>query len=247
MKTIRSLYFWTVGTLFFGCLALVLAVLLVFVPPARMYPLVRKAFGLQLKLMGVRAVVRGQEQIEPGRSYLVMGNHESLFDIFIIPVAIPFFLVAVEAAYHFRLPIWGYLVRRWGCLPIDRNDMGQAIRDLARVKEVIKTGASVIILPEGHRTLTGEIQSFKKGPFHLALAAEATILPFAIKGLYAYKSKHSWQLNPQIVTWTFGRPIPYQEYRDLTVTALRDLVRERVVRLKAAPDEQPADPSNQNQ
>jgi len=124
------------------------------------------------------------------------------------------------------------MVNRWGCLPINRQDTSQAIRDLTRVKETIDHGTSVIILPEGHRTLTGEIDQFKKGPFHLALATEATILPFGMKGLYYFKSKNSWQLNPTSVTWVFGKPIPFSEYRNLSVEQLRDLVRETVVSLK---------------
>ena len=80
---------------------------------------------------------------------------------------------------------------------------------------------SIAILPEGHRTLTGEMSSFKKGPFHLARGAKADILPFAITGLYDYHKKGSFLLKPGDVSVNIGRPILYDEFEDLSIEELR--------------------------
>jgi len=66
--------------------------------------------------MGVNVRILGLENVDQKHSYIVMGNHESLFDIFALPAALPMHLVCVEAAYHFSLPLWGYLTRKWGNL-----------------------------------------------------------------------------------------------------------------------------------
>jgi 1-acyl-sn-glycerol-3-phosphate acyltransferase len=96
-----------------------------------------------------------------------MGNHQSLFDLFVIPAAIPLTYVAVEAAYHFSIPLWGSLVTRWGCIPIHRRNLEKAKESLETAQQQLAAGPSIIILSEGHRTLTGRLGPFKKGPFHL--------------------------------------------------------------------------------
>ena len=158
-----------------------------------------------------------------------MGNHQSLFDIFAIPAAVPMHFVAVEAASHFSFPIWGWLTRKWGNIPMPRKDLPKAIESIKKARKVIVSGTSIGILPEGTRTLTGEIGEFKKGPFHLALAAQADILPFALCGLFEYNNKLSWTLNPATVYVKFGRPIPYGSFKDSSVEELKDTVYNMIV------------------
>ena len=89
----------------------------------------------------------------------------------------------------------------------------------------LREGASIIILPEGHRTLSGEMGEFKKGPFHLARKAGVDILPFAISGLFDYNRKGSFHLNPKSVRVSIGPAIPYSVCARLTPEQLRDHVR----------------------
>ena len=87
-------------------------------------------------------------------------------------------------------------------------------------------------MPEGHRTITGKIGTFKKGGFHLAKNTEATILPIGIsKSLYDFKNKHSWKLNPQKVFVTIGKPLSYSTYKNLSVDQLKDRVKEEIISL----------------
>ncbi len=171
--------------------------------------------------MGIKLVVTGRENIESDKPYLIMGNHQSLFDLFVVPAAIPLCFVAVEAAYHFKLPVWGYLIRKWGCIPIQRDNLKKAFTSLETARKTLISGMSIAILPEGHRTLTGEMSSFKKGPFHLAKGAKADILPFAITGLFDYQKKASFLLKPGEVSVNIGRPILYDEFEDLSIEELR--------------------------
>jgi len=127
----------------------------------------------------------------------------------------------VEAAYHFNLPVWGYLIRKWGCIPIQRDNLKKAFTSLETARKTLISGMSIAILPEGHRTLTGEMSSFKKGPFHLAKGAKVDILPFAITGLYDYHKKGSFLLKPGEVRVNIGEPILYDEFEDLSIKELR--------------------------
>jgi 1-acyl-sn-glycerol-3-phosphate acyltransferase len=189
------------------------------------FALARFLFSVQTKIMGIRLTVTGLAGLDPTRTYLIMGNHQSLFDLFVVPAAIPLTYVAVEAAYHFSIPLWGSLVTRWGCIPIHRENLDKAKQSLEIARQRLREGTSIIILPEGHRTLTGEMGEFKKGPFHLARQAGADILPFAIRGLFDYHRKGSFHLNPKRVSVSIGPAIPYAVCTRMTPEQLRDHVR----------------------
>lgn len=171
--------------------------------------------------MGIKLTVNGKQNFQNNRPYLIMGNHQSLFDVFVVPAAIPICFVGIEAAYHFSIPVWGYLIRKWGCIPIDRENLEKAMQSLDLAKKTIASGMSIGVLPEGHRTRTGEMGPFKKGPFHLAKEAKASILPFGMNGLFEFNQKGSFLLNPGKVTVNIGRPISYETFKDLSIEELK--------------------------
>ena len=181
--------------------------------------------------MGIQLLVNGQENIDPEKTYLIMGNHQSLFDLFVVPAAIPLCFTGVEAAYHFKIPVWGYLIRRWGLIPIERGNLKKAISSLETAKKTLISGMSLAILPEGHRTQTGEMASFKKGPFYLAKGAKTDILPFGINGLYNFHKKGNIILNPGKVTLTIGEPLLYDKFKDLSVEELRAMIFSKIYKL----------------
>ena len=236
MKTMVSAILWTVGVLHFVLLFVVLSVGLLGFPPKKIVPIMRKLMRRQLRIMGIRLKVLGLENFDPHRPYIIMGNHESMFDLFAIPAALPMHCVGIEAAYHFSLPFWGYLIRKWGNIPAYRNNPSKAIRSLKKAARVIRSGTSIVVLPEGGRTLTGQIGEFKKGPFLVALSAKADILPFALIGMYAVNNKHSRLLNPGPVCVVFGRPIPYESFKGSSVEELSRTVRKAMIRLKENTD-----------
>lgn len=224
MKKIISSGLWIIGGLFFSASSLVIVFCLFLLPRKTTFGVIRFLFNILIRLMGIKLQVTGREYIQPDQSYLIMGNHQSLFDIFVVPAAIPLAFVGVEAAYHFSLPVWGYLIRKWGCIPIERNNLKKAIASLEQAKKTLLSGMNIGILPEGHRTLTGKMAPFKKGPFHLAKDAKADILPFGISGLFAYQRKGSLELTPGPVTVRIGKPIPYAAFKDLPVDQLRQML-----------------------
>lgn len=184
----------------------------------------RFLFQIQVWLLGIKLVIKGTNHIKKNQPYLIMGNHQSLFDLFVVPAAIPLCFVGIQASQHFSYPFFGYLIRKWGNIPIDRNDLKKALKSLDMAKKTIEQGMSIGVMPEGHRTTTGKIAPFKKGPFHLAKAAKADILPFGINGLYQYNRKGAFQINPGKVTLTFGKPILYNTIKKLSVDELREMV-----------------------
>lgn len=231
MKPLISICLWLVGIAFFLFVFLALAICLVLCPRETTFSFARRLFALQIRLMGIRLEVEGRAHIDPEQTYLIMGNHESLFDLFVIPAAIPLTFTGVEAAYHFKIPVWGHLIRKWGCIPIQRDNLEQAKKSLEQARTTLDEGLSIAILPEGHRTRTGKMGEFKKGPFHLANATRATILPFGISGLYEFHQRGGFFLNPGKVNVRIDEAIPYETYKDLSVEEFRDLIFKTIQRL----------------
>lgn len=231
MNRLRSLFLWALGIVFFLASFCILAPSLMLMPRHFTFGLARRLFSIQIRIMGIRLRVEGRENLAPGQTYLLMGNHESLFDLFVIPAALPLTFTGVEAAYHFHIPVWGYLIRKWGCIPIRRGNLINAKKSLEQARQTINRGLSIVVLPEGHRTRTGKMGPFKKGPFHLAKAAGAPLVPFGISGLYEFQQRGGFRLTPGPVAVRIGRPIPFDEYTGLSVEALRDLIFQRILAL----------------
>ncbi len=233
MRKIISIGLWAVGVCFFFFSFCILSISLFVRPREKTFALARKLFAILIRLMGIKLIVKGRHNIHPDKTYLMMGNHQSLFDIFVIPAAIPLCFTGVEAAYHFSLPVWGYLIRKWGVIPIERSNLKSAIQSIEKGKETLASGMNLAILPEGHRTLTGKMGAFKKGPFHLAKAARTDLLLFGIQGLFDYHPKGRLELKPGRVVVKIAPPIPYHEIKDLSVDDIRSSCFEKIQRLSS--------------
>ena len=137
MKKIISIWLWFTGSLFFLISSLILVVCLFLIPKKSTFKIARFLFAVLIRVMGINLVVTGRENIESDKPYLIMGNHQSLFDLFVVPAAIPLIFTGVEAAYHFQIPVWGYLIRKWGLIPIERGNLKKAISSLETAKKTL--------------------------------------------------------------------------------------------------------------
>ena len=160
--------------------------------------------------------------------YIYMFNHVSMFDQFMVVAFLKHYTTAIGAYEEFRWPIFGAVAKKYGGIPIDRKHLRKAIGTLKRAENIIREGTSLIIAPEGTRTVTGQMGPFKKGPFHLALNTEATIVPVALINAFEAKKKTDWRLKPGIIKARFGNPIYYHKYSNLSVEELRDLIKNRI-------------------
>ncbi|MFH1157039.1 MAG: lysophospholipid acyltransferase family protein [Pseudomonadota bacterium] len=228
-RTLTSICLWIAGILFFMLASVILIITVTNFSRQTTYRVIRRLFAVLIRIMGITLTVEGQENLEPGKTYLIMGNHQSLFDVFVIPVAVPVPFVGVEADYHFRLPVWGGLIRIWGNIPIQRHNLEKAIASISLAEERLKGGLCIGVLPEGHRTLTGHVGEFKKGAFFMALNAGADILPLGVSGLFDYCPKGSLMLAPGRVHVAIGKPIPYQDFKGMDLDKLRDLLRKTIM------------------
>lgn len=228
VKTIISIILWPLALITFFFSALIYILLTYIIKPINLYPVVKVISRLILLGCGQWLMVEGKAPDKQNEPYLYLFNHESLIDPFMLGGAVKHYITAVGANFQFSYPIWGLLARRHGAIPIQRKKLDQAIHSLDNAEEAIRNGISFIISPEGTRTLSGEMGPFKKGPFHIALNTGVTIVPVALIGGYKAKKKSDWRLNPGILTLRFGELIPNNQYKDMDLDSLRDMVRNRI-------------------
>ncbi|HSO00259.1 MAG TPA: lysophospholipid acyltransferase family protein [Candidatus Nanopelagicales bacterium] len=126
--------------------------------------------------------VRGREHAEGTSPFIVMSNHQSLYDIPALFCAVPGRLRMVAKEELFRVPVWGPAMRAAGFIRIDRRDRSQAVASLRASASMLKEGTRIWIAPEGTRSWDGRLNRFKSGGFRLALETQTPILPVAIDG-----------------------------------------------------------------
>ncbi|HEX4447185.1 MAG TPA: lysophospholipid acyltransferase family protein [Polyangiaceae bacterium] len=126
--------------------------------------------------------VSGRENLRPHETYLVMSNHQSLYDIPVLFHVVGPNIRMVTKRELFRVPIFGGALAAAGFISIDRSDRHRAIASLDHARALLASGTHVWIAPEGTRSRTGELLPFKKGAFYLAFEAGLPILPVTLKG-----------------------------------------------------------------
>ncbi len=161
-----------------------------------------------LRVCGVRVRVTGTEHLVPGRSYIYVSNHASMFDIPVVAAGIPDDIRMVYKRELEKVPLFGWGLRWSNYIGIDRGSSAEARRSLDEAVEKIRGGASVLLFGEGTRTEDGKLQPFKRGAFHLAVRSGVPVVPLTINGTYSIVPKHSLRIRPGTVDLVLSPPIP---------------------------------------
>jgi 1-acyl-sn-glycerol-3-phosphate acyltransferase len=231
MTFLISIYAWTIGGLYFILLCLITICLTFFLKPRTIDPWLKKSLRFLFKILFIKVQSEGSEKIESNTNYLFMSNHSSLFDIPLLEAYIPTYVRAVEALRQFKWPLYGWAIRRLGNIPIDRKNIHASITIMKKTEKILKKGKSIVILPEGHRTLDGNLGQFKKLPFYLAKQAGVPVIPIGLSGLFQLKHKGSWLVRPRPVKIHFGQPVSPEKIQSLSTEELRDSIRGEIQNL----------------
>lgn len=139
-----------------------------------------------------RVNVIGRENIEKGKAYVVLVNHQSMMDIPLMYV-LPFGFKWVSKKEVEKIPIFGTVLKMHGDISIERGTVKSASQLFEQGCERLAHGTSINIFPEGTRSKTGEIGRFKEGAFILAQKAAVDILPCVSVGTGTILK--GWQLR----------------------------------------------------
>lgn len=111
-------------------------------------------------------------------------THASTLDAFIICASCPVPYTVLAKKELFLLPFFGWLLIAFGGVPINRNNRAEAVRSMNQAAKGTREGDCVLVSPEGTRSPSGQLISFKKGPLYLWESMEAKIVPIVIFGAY---------------------------------------------------------------
>ena len=162
-----------------------------------------------------------------GGPFVVVANHQSILDILML-ARLPREMKWVAKEELFRIPVAGWMMRMAGDIPIRRGDAESGGEALARAREYLARGMSVMIFPEGTRSARGTLLPFKSGAFRLAIDAGVPVLPIAVHGTAHGMPKGGPWVRP---CRAFARILPPVETAGRGIeeaTRLRDEVRRRI-------------------
>ena len=186
---------------------------------------------------GVRVKASGLEKIAPDGSYIFVANHLSYMDTPVVLANIPVQFRFLAKSGLFRIPLLGTHLSRAGHIPVPRDDARAAVKTMNTAAQVMRErGISLLIFPEGGRSHTGELASFKEGAAYIAIRAGVQLVPIALKGTREVLPFGSGHVRSGWVTMRVGDPISTDQIqlrdRGQITAELRD-------RIASMLDEQP--------
>jgi 1-acyl-sn-glycerol-3-phosphate acyltransferase len=233
--TLRSAVLWVISGVHFAVVCCFLVFLGIFIDPRKNDWPQRFFFRNILRLAGVRFEVRRSPGFDPAATSIFICNHVNLFDPFVIYSAIPQFVRGFELESHFTIPVYGWLMGRFGNIPVPdgRSKEGFALMT-RKAKEALGSGISLIAFAEGSRTRDGHVKEFQKGVFKLAQRFGTPIAPMSIVGSFEFFQTGNWMLHPGKIIVYMHDTIPAADVENADVAELA----ERVHTIVSAPVEE---------
>lgn len=232
--TLRSLLLWTISIIHFFTICTFLVLLGMIVDPRKNDRPQRWFFRNILRLAGVKFEVHYAPGFDRTRTSIFVCNHVNIFDAFVIYSAIPQFVRGLELESHFKIPAYGWMMKRFGNIPVPSDDSPSGFkRMMRRAKEALDSGVSLIVFAEGSRTRTGRVGPFKNGAFIIAQRYGYPIVPMSIVGSYEFHRVGDWRLYPGKITVYIHDTIETRGLGKADIEALR----QRVHRIVSEPVE----------
>ena len=240
----RSTYHWLLSAAYFFPVCSFLVLLGIFIDPRRNDGAQRMLCRVVMKLAGVNLVVQRAPGFDPARTCFLLTNHVNLFDPFVLYATVPQFFRGLELESHFRIPVYGWMMKRFGNVPVpDVNRPSNLKRMWRLTRAALDSGVSLAVFPEGQRTLDGRVGPFKDGVFRMALQFGTPIVPVSIVGAFEFNKKTGWLLRPGTITIYLHDVIETKDLRKEDFAALRDRVHDIISRtveqtLESAPKQE---------
>lgn len=140
-------------------------------------------------------LVEHDAQRKRGARHIFVVNHAGNYDVLAIAASLRW-IKFVAKAELFRIPLFGKAMLSAGMIPIERANRKAAFGSYSLATKRIEAGASVVVYPEGTRGNAYPLRPFKKGPFVLAIQAQAPIVPVVVYGQLAIQPKGQFRVTP---------------------------------------------------
>ena len=228
-EILRSAFFWGMSWLHFLIVVPALIALAVVLDPRKHDYLQRGLCRRIAFFSGAKVVVKEAPGFDRARTSFFMVNHVNLFDPFILYCAIPQLVRGWELESHFRIPVYGWLMKRFGNVPVPSIRGPKDLKRLWRLtQEAVNSGVSLIIFPEAKRTRDGHINEFEEGGFRLAQQLGIPIVPVSLVGSFQHLRTGHWLLRPATITVHIHDTIETAGLTKEDIPALKERVRNAI-------------------
>ena len=170
----------------------------------------------------------GRPVRDPRRPYVVVSNHESYADIFLISL-LPWEMKWLSKETIFRIPVMGWMMRMAGDVAIVRGNRDSAVGALDSCMDRLAKRVSVMIFPEGTRSKTADLLPFKDGAFRLAIESGAPLLPLAVAGTRHAMAKGTFQFRRADAIVSVLDPIETTGLTFADLPALKERARRAII------------------
>lgn len=165
-----------------------------------------------LALTGLKVEISGLERLDPKETYVFMMNHTSFLDILLAFAHIRHNFRIITKEEVFAMPLMGRALKRSGQIPMNRTNPRKGLESLRQASELLKKGISVVVFPEGTRSLDGAIKDFKATLFILPIRTGVSVVPVLAEGTFKALRRGALLLNPVPLKLTFHDPIPADSF-----------------------------------
>jgi len=174
-----------------------------------------------------RFSTRGTAPADPRRPYVVVANHESYADVFLIS-KFPWEMKWLSKDTMFKIPLMGWMMQMAGDIKLTRGNRDSAVQALAQCRDRLEKRVSVMIFPEGTRSRDGAMLPFKEGAFRLAIKERVPILPIAVAGTRHAMAKGSFRFRRARALAVVLEPVSTEGLTLKDTARLREDVRQRI-------------------
>ena len=180
-----------------------------------------------LRASGIKVIGTYELKFPPGESFIFMANHVSNLDPPILASLLPGATSILLKSSLMKIPVLGYAMRLARYVPVERDGRLESAKEsLRKAAEVLRIGMHLTIFAEGTRSPDGRMLPFKKGPFFIAMATGARVVPVSIAGTESMLQKGSVRLTPGTARVTFHPALNPKEYasREALMAAVRSAI-----------------------
>lgn len=170
---------------------------------------------LSIRISGAKLEIKGLDHLPQNQAALYVGNHKSMFDILLLMKLIKTPLIFIGKKSVAKWPVISWWMRAQKTLFIDRENLREGYKVIKEGIDLLKSGSSIVIFPEGTRSKTEEMLPFKKGSLKLATKSGVPVVPFAIKGTDDVFENNGFNLKPKTIYFIMGEPILLSEIEDI--------------------------------
>ena len=229
LEILLSLMLWGLSWLHFLIVVPALIALAIILDPRKHDYLQRGLCRRIAFFSGAKVLVKEEPGFDRTRTSFFMVNHVNLFDPFILYCVIPQLVRGWELESHFRIPIYGWLMKRFGNVPVPNVRSPKDLKRLWRLtQEAINGGVSLIVFPEARRTRNGRLGDFEDGGFRLAQQLGVPIVPVSLVGSFHHLRTGDWTLRPATITVVLHATIDTKGMTKDDIPALKERVREQI-------------------